>query len=48
MIIDGKKIDHIEVFDEIGQLVAVISDSEIIERANCKVSLCENEEMFKE
>ncbi len=48
MKIDGKTYDHIEVFDETGQLIAVVSDTEIIEHKNNRVVLCETEEMFKE
>jgi len=48
MIINNETIDHIEVYDETGRLVATISDSEVIERTNCTVKLCDTDKMFEQ
>ena len=48
MIINGKEIDHIEVFDETGFLVASISDDEIIMKTNYSVKECKTDRMFKD
>ena len=47
MIIGNNTYDHIEILDETGGLIAVISDNEIVEKENCMVKLCETDEMFK-
>jgi hypothetical protein len=47
MIINGEEIDHLEVFDETGFLVACISDSEIITKTNYSVKECKTDRMFE-
>ena len=45
------RIDHIEILDETGQLVFMVSQEDVIvhnDYKNFTVTLCETEEMFKE
>ena len=45
------KLDHIEILDETGQLIFMISENDIIvhdDYQNFTVRLCESDEMFKE
>lgn len=48
MIVDNENYDHIEVFDYTGQLIACISDDEVILKNNCNVKFCETDIMFEE
>lgn len=47
MKIDNKEYDHIEILDETGLLVAMISDQQIVQGKNSTVNLCETSDMFK-
>jgi len=39
--------DHIEIFDNTGQLIAMISDSNIVKEKNSSVHLCKTDQMFQ-
>ncbi len=46
MIINNETIDHIEIYDETGRLIAMVSDSETVVLANCAVKLCDTDKIF--
>ena len=48
MNIGNETIDHIEIYDHTGQIVAMISDDEVVENKMITVKLCETDVMFKE
>ena len=47
MIINNKNYDSIEIFDATGQLIAMVSDGDIVTKNGARVNFSENDKMFK-